>query len=484
MKFILTASLTLLAVVSSLAQTVHPDAKYAEAEELQIKTNGYRGIWYMNQPSNDEYVYKYSGGMATYTEMHRPLAIYSKKAQKTFFCFGGTDDKNTTLLHNVSYFDHKNRTVANPTAVIDKRTTDAHDNPVISLDDKGHIWLFSTSHGTNRPSYIHKSVKPYDIERFERVNATEIVDGEEKPLDNFAYFQIWHVKGKGFMALYTKYTGWSSRIIGFNTSKDGVKWKEWQPLGQIDEGHYQVSDEHNGKIGTAFNYHPNGMGMNYRTNLYYLETTDFGKTWQTANGTKIDLPLKQVDNPALVKNFKSEGLNCYMKDMKLDKRGRPIIMIISSKGYQAGPKNNPRSWELFAFDKEWNNSKVTGSDNNYDTGSLYIDQEKTWRIIGPTKQGPQLFNPGGEVAIWQSSDSGKSWEQTEQLTQNSTKNHNYVRRPENAHPDFYGYWADGHGRQPSESSLYFCNKDGDVFELPRHFTGATFKPTKAPKTVN
>ena len=34
------------------------DAAYAEAEELNQKANGYRGIWYMNQPSNDEYVYK------------------------------------------------------------------------------------------------------------------------------------------------------------------------------------------------------------------------------------------------------------------------------------------------------------------------------------------------------------------------------------------------------------------------------------------
>src|SRR5690606_32756310 len=159
--------------------------------------------------------------MATYTAKHQPLAVYSKKVNKTFFVFGGTDDRNSTLLHNVSYFDHATGEVANPTSIIDKQTTDAHDNPVMSIDDKGYIWVFSTSHGTNRPSYIHKSNKPYDIEAFTRVNATEMVNGEEKPFDNFSYFQVWHVKGKGFMALYTKYEGWASRVIGFNTSKDG-----------------------------------------------------------------------------------------------------------------------------------------------------------------------------------------------------------------------------------------------------------------------
>ena len=40
------------------------------------------------------------------------------------------------------------------------------------------------------------------------------------------------------------------------------------------------------------------------------------------------------------------------------------------------------------------------------------------------------------------------------------------RRPVNAHDDFYAFWADGHGRQPSASSLYFCTKAGDVYRLP------------------
>jgi hypothetical protein len=46
-------------------------------------------------------------------------------------------------------------------------------------------------------------------------------------------------------------------------------------------------------------------------------------------------------------------------------------------------------------------------------------------------------------------------------------NHTYARRPVDAHPNFYAFWADGHGRQPSESRLYFCDKTGRrVFRLP------------------
>ncbi|MBN2308178.1 MAG: LamG domain-containing protein, partial [Candidatus Hydrogenedentes bacterium] len=43
---------------------------------INEKDDGYRGIWYYNQPSGDEYVYKYSGGLGTYCAKHIPHAWY------------------------------------------------------------------------------------------------------------------------------------------------------------------------------------------------------------------------------------------------------------------------------------------------------------------------------------------------------------------------------------------------------------------------
>jgi len=100
-------------------------------ELLNKKANGFKGIWYMIQPTGNEYAYKYSGGLGTYPANHRPFAIYAEEVNKTFFCYGGTDDKNSTLLHSISYYDHASKKVANPTIVLDKKTVDAHDNPVI-----------------------------------------------------------------------------------------------------------------------------------------------------------------------------------------------------------------------------------------------------------------------------------------------------------------------------------------------------------------
>jgi hypothetical protein len=61
------------------------------------KDDGYRGIWYYNQPSKDRYVYKYSGGFATCPQQHAPIAVYRQKADKTLIELGGEVDRGGFL---------------------------------------------------------------------------------------------------------------------------------------------------------------------------------------------------------------------------------------------------------------------------------------------------------------------------------------------------------------------------------------------------
>jgi len=445
---------------------------------LNKKDTGYRGIWYMNQPSGDEYVYKYSGGLGTYCAKHKPFAVYCDKAKKTFFCYGGTTtDSNQKLLHMVSFYDHKTGMVPRPTILLDKKTSDAHDNPVISVDDQGYIWIFSTSHGTSRPSYVHRSTKPYDVNEFELVYVTKIENSQEVPMTNFSYMQPWHLKGKGFVCFFTRYNYPAARTICFMTSPDGVKWSQWLRLAAMDQGHYQISVVGKNKAATAFNYHPKDKGLNWRTNLYYIETDDLGKTWQTIDRRKLTLPLTEPTSPALVHDYQSEGLNVYLKDIRFDADEQPVILFITSKSYESGPKNDPRTWTTARWTGErWQIRPALTSDNNYDMGSLYIEDDGTWRIIGPTETGPQPYNPGGEMAMWISSDLEQTWSKVKQLTKNSPRNHTYARRPVNAHPDFYAIWADGHGRKLSLSNLYFCDKQGNVRILPREMSEELVKP--------
>ncbi|WP_321476086.1 BNR-4 repeat-containing protein [uncultured Paludibaculum sp.] len=439
----------------------------------QAKDDGYRGIWYFNQPSKDKYVYKYSGGFATYPQQHAPIAIYSKEAHKTFFCYGGSLKSKPELLHMVSYFDHKTGTVPRPTILLNKHTDDAHDNPTLSIDDDGYLWIFSSSHGTSRPSYIHRGSKPYSIDRFERVLES-----------NFSYTQPWFVPHKGFLFLHTRYRplgggrSASGRALYSMSSLDGFSWTKPRELAFTGQGHYQISwpNPSRSRLGTAFDFHPDPGGLNQRTNLHFMQTANAGLTWETVDGRSLLLPVATEDNAALVRDYRKEGLLVYLKDLQYDAADRPILLYLTSKGYEPGPENGPRHLMLARWTgSEWHFSTVAETDHNYDHGSLYLEKD-VWRIIVPTGAGPQPWSTGGEVENWESRDQGQTWKRTGALTAKSERNHTYVRRPLGAHPDFYALWADGDALKPSSSCLYFANQRGHVFRLPALMKGRMAKP--------
>ncbi len=459
MRFSLPAGLIILFLVSPSG---------AEPLSPLPKADGYRGIWYMNQPSKDEYHYKYSGGLGTYCQWHIPMAIYSPEANKTFFCYGGTVEGKQELLHMVSYYDHATGLVPRPSILLNKQTDDAHDNPVISLDKNGHVWIFSSAHGTSRPSYIHRSKKPFEIDEFEQTRET-----------NFSYPQPWYFPGFGFVFLHTLYS--KGRGLHWMTSPDGLEWSQTKPLAKIEMGDYQISATLGDRVATAFDMHPSPVGLNERTNIYYLETGDFGTTWQTVDGKPVETPVAEARNVALVHDYKAEGLLVYLKDLTFDAMGRPVILYLTSRGYASGPASGPRTWMTAHWKgTAWEFLPMTTSDHNYDHGSLYIESDGTWRVIAPTEPGPQPYGTGGEMVMWTSSDEGKTWNQVRQLTRNSPRNHTYARHPVNAHPDFYSLWADGDAFQPSESSLYFTNRTGEhVWRLPARMEVEMARPEVA-----
>ena len=124
-----------------------------QSQTLNQTDDGFRGIWYHIGKLDNEYVHKYSGGLGTYPSNHNPFAVYSIKVNKTFFCYGGASKASKpSLLHEIAFYDHQTGLVSKPTIVLDKATDDAHDNPVLNIDAQGYIWVFSTSHGVERPS--------------------------------------------------------------------------------------------------------------------------------------------------------------------------------------------------------------------------------------------------------------------------------------------------------------------------------------------
>jgi hypothetical protein len=230
-------------------------------------------------------------------------------------------------------------------------------------------------------------------------------------------------------------------------------------------------------VATVFNYHPESGGLNRRTNLYYMETRDGGRSFCNARGEPLDLPLRAVDNPARILELESHGLLVYLKDLQFDANGHPVILYLTSRGYQAGPANDPRTLRVRRYDgTAWQDAPVTTTDHNYDHGSLYLEAQNRWVILAPTGPGPQRYNTGGEIERFVSTDGARTWRRSQALTAGSRFNHTYLRRPVDAHPGFYGLWADGHGRQRSASSLYFVTRDQQVFRLPRRMIADRERP--------
>ncbi len=417
------------------------------------RMDGYKGIWF-SAGLIQEYGYKFSGGVSTFSSRHRPIAIYAPEVRKTYFVYGGTTQPDERhLLIMVSYFDHRTHKVPKPVVVYNKMgVREPYDNASISIDKQGYLWIFVSGNRRTRPGLIFKGSKPFSIDNFELMTKMEMVSP-----------QPWWSDDTGFLLLYSRVS--KGLDICFSSSTDGNSWIDIQKLITIG-GSLQVSNLIENKLVTVFNYHPGG-NIDKQTNLYLLQTEDRGKTWKTIDNRIIETPLSEINNPAIIKNYEAEGKLVHLSDLRFDKYGNPVILVILSGDYIPGPSSGAREWIIINWkDQKWNFHKVCQSTHNFDRGSLYIE-DNTWKIIGPTEPGPQKHGTGGEVALWISTDEGTTWVKKLDITSNSTNNNSFVRQPLNPHKDFYALWTDGNADELSKSYLFFtseqCNK---VWILP------------------
>jgi hypothetical protein len=428
-------------------------ARCGSALEPNLRCQGYQGIWFSLGQQGD-FGDKYSGGLGTYTAKHRPIAIYSPKADKTFFVYGGTKVEKQHLLNMIGYYDHATGFVPKPVIVHDKMgVIDPHDNASLAIDGDGHLWVFVSGRGRSRPGLKYRSRKPFDINSFDRISEEE-----------FTYPQPLWVPGQGFLHCFTKYT--NGRELYWNTSEDGRVWTADRKLAGMG-GHYQMVECQGNRVLVAFNYHPGKNTVDRRTNLYFVYTDDRGATWRTIQGEVIKTPMTDPKCAALVRDYQSEDKLVYLKDLQFDADGNPVILIVTSAHHMPGPAGDPRAWTIVRWDgTQWLDHQVTTSTHNYDMGQLWIEGD-SWRIVAPTEPGPQHWGAGGEVAMWESRDLGRTWGLEKLVTSRSQRNHTYVRRPLHAHSEFYALWADGDPAGISPSHLYFLDRDtSQVRQLP------------------
>lgn len=437
---------------------------HSEVAGQNKKAQGYMGLWYsFGEPG--EYGYKFSGGLATFSSQHNPMAVFSPEAQKTFFVYCGTSSPDSSHLQiMISYFDHQTHRVPKPVIVYDKLgVKDPQDNATLSIDAAGYIWVFISGWGRTRPGHIFKSVNPWSIETFQMKYEGEML-----------FPQAWWIKGK-MMLMHSK--SLRGRELYWATGQDGTQWEPSQKLAGMG-GHFQITNVFGDRIYSIFNYCPKG-NLDLRTNLYLVYSDDVGKTWRNIDGQLLVTPLTEPRCQALVRDFISEKKLVYIQDLNFDEAGNPVILILVSNDSHPGPKGDPREWMVVhRKDNNWQFSKVCDMPNNYNDGSIYTAKDE-WRIIGPSEPGPSRYSTGGEMVLWISRDEGTTWEKSLNVTTGSKFHNSYSKRPFNPHKDFYAFWADGDPDKKSESRLYFTNEKCDgVWVLPYRMNKDSGKPAR------
>lgn len=418
---------------------------------------GYRGIWWGAGHFGRLRRHQLSGGLGLAPMDHAPVAHYAAAVEQTFFVYAGTSALPEESVHQqplqimVGAFDHTTRRLAAPVVLMDDLPAGAYGCPAMSLDESGRLWVFVAVLGAEHPSVILRSTEPYRIDAWEMVMEME-----------FQQPQAWHVPGHGLMLLHTRQVEGMSRVH-FTSSADGLSWSRPTILATFGEGQSCISGLHKGKVGVAITQRAPGMPPESREDLYYLETIDFGRTWQVYPRARIDLPLASADNPARI--LDRENWRFFLRDLAFDGVGNPVIFYHLRHVRRQLTAPESRVWSTSRWTgREWESNATLFSDSDHDAGCLMVDR-LLWTAYLPTPPGPQPGSSGGEIVRWRSEDQGRSWA-PQRLTFDEAVNHNWVRRVVDGRPEMVVLWADGHTHDPSESRLYFADQAGNVFRLP------------------
>ncbi len=417
----------------------------------------FRGIWYCCGTANalPGRKYVYGGGKATYSAWHRPMAVYARQVDKTFFVFGNPSNAPT-----ISTYDPKTGTFAKPVVIGQNMDKNAHRNPTILIDEVGSaasqagtIYVFRGYNGM--PTYVSRSDRPYDITRW--TDRTPVETGKKA-----SYPQPWQLRAGEIFVSYRQRPGWSFRI-----SKDGAA--SWEPTVNLvkfgDAQIYAVTVAETGafprKIHIVWSRLGGGTPEEIRTkhlwarryNVYYACSDDGGRTWRRSDGKVLPLPITEA---TAEKVYDCGQHGVWLKDIQLDSKGDLYVLFID-----ADVATFRSAWKVARHSGgRWTITDVTTSDHMYDGGALAILSDDDVRIYGPTTASqPQV--DGGEIEEWRSVDGGRTWQNTAHLTTGSQYSHNHVKtvlHHERARGDFRIFWSYGDASYPPASKdvhLYF-----------------------------
>ncbi len=431
--------------------------------EAVLAPNGdFKGVWYGCGTANTlpGHTYVYSGGKATYSAWHRPMAVYARQVDKTFFVFGTPDNSPA-----ISSYDHKTGAFAEPVVLGRNIDGNAHRNPTLLIDEQGFIYVFRGYSGM--PTSAIRSAGPYDIRQWTPRTNVESDNASSYP-------QPWQLRSGEIFVSYRRRPGWSYRI-----SSDGAS--HWQPTVNLirnDDGQiYAITVAETGAYprklhiawsrlggGTAAEIHTKHLWAR-RYNVYYARSDDGGRTWCRSDGSPYNLPITEATAEKL---YDCGPHGVWLEDIQLDSKGRPYVLFID-----ADVATYHSRWKLAKQAQgRWVIADITTSDHMYDGGALLMLADNDLRIYAPTTPTQPAYD-GGEIEEWASADEGLTWKNTRRLTDGSEYSHNHVKtvlHHEQGNGAFRVFWSYGDATYPPTCRDVFLYYFGDGMNQGKRIT--------------
>ncbi|HQH52081.1 MAG TPA: BNR-4 repeat-containing protein [Candidatus Hydrogenedentes bacterium] len=424
----------------------------------------FRGVWYgcgrQNTLPGHEFVY--AGGKATYSAWHRPMAVYARAANRTFFVYGDAENRPA-----IGVFDHAASAFAEPLALGTNPDANAHRNPTLLIDEDGFLYVFYGYAGGKQPIQVLRSLYPYDISAW--THMTALTDG------NGSYASPWELRPGELIVPHRQPAGWCFK----KTRDQAVTWSDTVQLATFSsyEGTSTVYGLTTGETGS----YPRGLHFAWsrlgggsleaiqtkhlwarRYNVYYACSHDGGDTWQRSDGSPCELPITE---DAAERLYDSGEHGIWIKDMAVAPGVGTLILFLDADAdtYRSEWKIARRTgagWEIV---------NLTSSDHMYDAGAFCVLSSGDIRLYGPSEPA-QPGCDGGNIEEWRSADGGKTWNKSRTLTHGAQRSHNHVKtvlNHEQSDGKFRVMWSCGDGQSPPSDTQVTMYYFGDGMDAPR-----------------
>jgi len=321
----------------------------------------------------------------------------------------------------VSY-DHGSRQWSKPrkigrTGVVD----DSHGLPTLAISREGYLHVVFGSHGGKQ--YVTRSTVPEEIDQWEP--PTVVAPGA-------TYSDVYFVADTLHIFHRERAGAW-----GFRTSGDGGRsWSDFRAVCQAFTKPYSGVFYPGLSLG---NERPTPrlhmFWLYYGTpgwkDMYYAVSPDLGNTWQRADGRPIGPRIEYGQGDRLYEG----DTHGWQHQVVVDPSGRPGLMFGTG-----GPGIVDNNAILFAYwtGSQWKVSKVCDVASRYCQGTTLVKGPDHYRAYVPNGK----WN-GGEILEYETTDGGRTWKHTRDLTRNSPAPNNSPQTVENASPELQLVWCSG-----------------------------------------